>query len=130
MKIPKDRIAWLGAEALRRIIGAPLPDQKRFLLGECVQAYLPMDDQQQSEFQRLVTGEAYAGVRAVNTTWYEKGIEMGMEKGMAEGEDRGRRAMLRDMLEHRFGPVSQAVAERLQQLSREQLLNLGKSIFQ
>jgi len=34
MKIPKDRAAWLGAEALRRIQEAPLNDQQRFLLGE------------------------------------------------------------------------------------------------
>jgi hypothetical protein len=43
MRIPRDRVAWLGAEALRRIQEAPLTDQQRFLLGECVQAYLPLD---------------------------------------------------------------------------------------
>jgi hypothetical protein len=36
MRIPKDHVAWLGAEALRRIQAAPLTDQRRFLLGECV----------------------------------------------------------------------------------------------
>jgi hypothetical protein len=39
MKIPPDRVAWLGAGALRRITAAPLP-AVRFLLAECVQAYL------------------------------------------------------------------------------------------
>ena len=77
MKIPKDRIAWLGAEALRRITAAPMSDQKRFLLGECVQAYLPMDEEQQRVFEQLVTGEPYMGVQAMNMTSYEKGAEHG-----------------------------------------------------
>jgi hypothetical protein len=29
MKIPEERIAWLGAEALRRIQAAPVSDQER-----------------------------------------------------------------------------------------------------
>jgi hypothetical protein len=45
MKISPDQVAWLGAEALQRIGKAPLSDLQRFLLGECVQAYLPLDDQ-------------------------------------------------------------------------------------
>src|SRR6266481_2248257 len=67
MRIPPDRVAWLGAEALRRIQGAPLPDQSKFLLGECVQAYLPLDDAQQREFEKLVATPEYQGVRAMNT---------------------------------------------------------------
>src|SRR6266566_8453511 len=43
MKIPRERVAWLGAEALRRLKDAPLTEQRRYLLGECVQAYLPLD---------------------------------------------------------------------------------------
>jgi hypothetical protein len=54
MRIPRDRVARLGAEALRRISQAPLTDQQRFLLGECVQAYLPLEEEQQREFQKLV----------------------------------------------------------------------------
>jgi hypothetical protein len=42
MKVPKEKEAWLGAEALRRITEAPLNDQRRFLLGECVQANLSL----------------------------------------------------------------------------------------
>lgn len=42
MKISPDKVHWLGAEALRRISGAPLTEQQRYRLGECVQAYLPL----------------------------------------------------------------------------------------
>jgi hypothetical protein len=96
MKIPLERVAWLGAEALRRIQEAPLTDQKRFLLGECVQAYLPLDEAQQREFERLLATETYHGVQAMNKTWYEKGVEQGQamnttwyEKGLAQGIEQG-----------------------------------------
>jgi hypothetical protein len=68
MKIPSDQVAWLGAEALRRLAAAPLTEQQRFLLGECVQAYLPLDEQQQEKFEKLLQSEAYSGVRAMNQT--------------------------------------------------------------
>src|SRR5262245_47562522 len=38
MRISPDRVASLGAEALRRLKEAPLTDQQRFLLAECVEA--------------------------------------------------------------------------------------------
>ena len=43
MRVPEERQVWLGAEALRRISAAPLTEQHRYLLGECVQNYLPLD---------------------------------------------------------------------------------------
>jgi hypothetical protein len=130
MRIPKDRAAWLGAEALRRITEAPLPDQKRFLLGECVQAYLPLDEEQQQEFQRLVTGEPYRGVQAMNTTWFEKGLEKGRQEGLEEGKVEGRRQVLREQLEERFGPLSSSVLERLEQASVDHVKALGKMLLQ
>jgi hypothetical protein len=116
MKIPKDRAAWLGAEALRRIQAAPLSDQQRFLLGECVQAYLPLDEAQQREFERLVAAEPYGGVQAMNTTWFEKGIE------------KGRRLALRELLEAQFGPLSSTVLAQLEQLPLERLPPLQKAL--
>jgi hypothetical protein len=112
MKIPADRVAWLGAEALRRIVEAPLPDQKRFLLGECVQAYLPLDEQQKQEFERLVTGE-YGGVQSMNQTMFEKGQERGAEQTLRDN--------LREVLEERFGVLPALVLEKLKQLPVHEL---------
>ena len=125
MKIPKGRAAWLGAEALRRIAEAPVTDQKRFLLAECVQAYLPLDEEQQREFERIVQAPPYGGVKAMNTTWYEKGmekgIETGLEKGIEKGIEKERRRTLVDLLEGQFGPLESSVLEMLDQTSSEQL---------
>jgi hypothetical protein len=132
MRIPADRAAWLGAEALRRIQGAPMTEQQRFLLGECVQAYLPLDEVQQREFEKLVATERYQGVRAMNTTVYEKGREEGLEKGREEGREEGRekgqRELLREQLEERFGSLSAAASKQLDSLPGESLRVLGKKL--
>jgi len=120
MKIPKERIAWLGAEALRRLKDAPVNDQQRFLLGECVQAYLPLGEEQQREFEGLVAGEPYQGVQALNTTWYEKGLE--------EGRLRGRQELLRDLLVDSFGPLSPSVLDRIGQLTEDQIAEARKAL--
>ena len=140
MKIPKEQVAWLGAEALRRIQTAPLSDQQRFLLGECVQAYLPLNDEQQRQFERLLASEAYSGVQAMNTTSYEKGLQKGLEKaqamnttwyekGLEKGLEKGQRELLRDLLETKFAPLSASVLERLDRLPAERVRALGKAIL-
>ena len=116
MRIPEGQAAWLGAEALRRLQEAPLTDQQRFLLTECVQAYLPLDEPQQRELERLVATERYQGVKAMNTTWFEKGIE------------KERRDTLQELLEERFGPLSPEVLSKLQQLPVERLRPLQKAV--
>src|ERR1019366_6280098 len=80
MKMPRDQAALLGADALKRISEAPLSDQKRYLLSECVQAYLPMDETQEHEIKKLLATEKYSGVRAMNKTWFEEAEEKGIEK--------------------------------------------------
>jgi hypothetical protein len=145
MRIPPERVAWLGAEALRRIQAAPLSDQQRFLLGECVQAYLPLDEAQHREFERLVATESYQGVQAMNVTVYEKGMEKGtkkgMEKGMKEGIEQGiekgiekgieqeRRASVRELLAEQFGSLSPAVLRKLDELSLDRLQVLRTAIL-
>lgn len=131
MRIPPAQVAWLGAEALRRLQAAPLSDQRRFLLGECVQAYLPLDEAQQREFERLLTTGQYQGARAMNITPYEKGLEQGLaqgrEQGLAKGIEQERRESLRELLEEKFGPLSPAVLEALAQLPAERLLPMRKA---
>jgi hypothetical protein len=121
MRIPADRAAWLGAEALRRIQTAPLSDQQRFLLGECVQAYLPLNEEQRDEFQRLVTTEPYQEVRKMNTTWFEKGVEKGVETE--------RRALLRELLEVRFGPLTPALLRAVEHLPAERLQSVRQAAW-
>jgi hypothetical protein len=125
MRIPKGQEAWLGAEALRRLRDAPVTDQQRFYLAECVQAYLPLDAAQQEEFERMMTSEPYKGVQAMRATWFEQGEA----KGEARGMERGQRAILALQLEERFGPLRPQVRQRLEALSAEQLAELARGLL-
>jgi hypothetical protein len=141
MRIPKDRVAWLGAEALRQLLAATITERQRFLLAECVRAYLPMDDQQRQEYDQLLEAEPYAGVKAMNKTVYEqgiekgiekgleKGLEKGMEKGMERGEAKARREILRELAADRFGPLSAEAIARIDSLPPERLPALVKSVY-
>jgi hypothetical protein len=86
---------------------------------------LPLEEAQQREFERLVGSEAYHGVQAMNTTWYEKGLEQGLVKG----QEKGRREMLRELLEERFGPLPAPAVERLEQLPAERLKTLSRAVL-
>ena len=117
MRKPPDRAAWVGGEGLRRIADSPLPDQQRFLLAECVQAYIDLDEPQRREFQRMVAGEPYQGVRAMNKTWFEM------------GEEEGRRKVLRQLLQERFGPLPPVAQQRLTEWPAERLEPLVTAVI-
>lgn len=82
MRIPKDRTAWLGAEALKRLASAPLDDQQRFILCEFVRAYLPLTAEQERELDGLLQTETYSEVKAMNVTVFEKGELNGLISGL------------------------------------------------
>lgn len=124
MRIPPDRIAWLGAEALRRLGGAPLSGQERFLLAECVQAYLPLNEAQQQEYDRLLQNEPFAEVRAMNKTVYEQGHEKGHEKGQLSSK----REDVLILLEGRFGAVPEELRVHVDSLSLAALTELMRRI--
>jgi hypothetical protein len=125
MKIPKDQIAPLGMEAMRRIVGAPLSEQKRFLLWNCLEAYLPIGQNILDEFDKLLNTERYSGAKAMNKTTYERGEEAGEKKG----EEKARRDVCREIMEDRFGPLPTKVTERLQQMSLVDLIPLCKAVL-
>jgi hypothetical protein len=124
MRKPHERAAWVGGEGLRRIAEAPLTDQQRFLLAECMQGYLDLDEEQRREFENLVSGKPYEGLRAMNKTVYEQGMEKGMEKGL----DQGQRRVLGELLQERFGPLPAAVQQRLAEWPAERLPTLVRAV--
>ena len=125
MNIPEESIAWVGAEALRKISQAPLQTHERFLLGECVRAYLPMGPEHRAEYDKLLATETFVGVKAMNKTIYEEGIEEGMERGMEQE--------LLDcainVLEGRFGPLPAKILADLKSRSRQELRSMITNSF-
>jgi len=141
MKLPKDKAAEYGAEALRRLSEAgSLNEQQRYLLGDCVEAYLPIEQEHLDRFDAIIEQNSTEGVRAMNKTRYEraieaglaKGIEQGIEQGIERGLDRGRRAALVEVLEAlldtKFGPLAPGVLDRLRGIPDDRLLALVKRV--
>lgn len=82
MRMRDNRAADLGAEALQRLTEALLTNNQRLLLGDCVQAYLPLDEAQSVEFERILLRPEYEGARAMNKTSFDLGHEISIERGM------------------------------------------------
>src|SRR5687768_4435762 len=75
MRIDREHVAWLGVEALRRLANAPLTEQNRFLLGECVESYLSLDEQQRQEYEQMIKSTTDTGLQAMNKTIADKARE-------------------------------------------------------
>jgi len=113
MRVAPDREAELKADALQRIFESDLPEFQRYLLVECVEAYLPLAGPQADEFDRRLLTPKYGGAMKVGKTSREIGVE--------EGE----RSMLIRTLRRRFGAIPPNVIERLQTMNPDELLDLN-----
>jgi len=111
----------VGAEALRKISQAPLQTHERFLLGECVRAYLPMGPEHRAEYDKLLATETFIGVKAMNKTIYEEGIEEGMERELLD--------FAVNVLEDRFGPMPAKILADLKSRSRQELRSMITNSF-
>ncbi len=126
MKTPRRRRPRLKAEALQRLAGCGENEYRKFLLAECVQAYLPLDQpRDRRECEQLLKTSEYREVQVMATTWFEQGIQEGRQQGRQEE----RRAILAVLLEERFGPLSQSVREKLQNWPADRVGELIRKVL-
>lgn len=130
----------LGATAIRRLAEGEMNEYQRFLLMDCLQAYLPLDAEGRAEYERILSTEPYSKVIAMNKTPYdlgmeqgiERGIERGIEKGIEQGIEKGAEKALRDVaiafLESKFRSVPTEIMEKVERLSRAELRELTLKI--
>ena len=90
MKIPEDQKPIHKLNALKKIVTSPINDAKRFLLCECVEAYLPLEGPHLAEYYQQLATKKYKEVIMVGQTTFEKGIEKGLEQGLLKGREEGR----------------------------------------
>jgi hypothetical protein len=122
MRHDPSRAARLAAEALLRVAALPGPtDQGKYLLAECMQAYLVRDPAQRLDLNRVMVEPRYKEVRNMVKTFGEEAMELGIEKG--------RRRMLLEQLEDRFGPVPEEVKRRIEDLPAERLRELARAVL-
>jgi hypothetical protein len=113
MRIPPGTAGRLGEEALRRLSRSPLNEQQRFLLAECLDAYIPLDETGRQLFERIKRGETDREIGQMNKTTYDQGAEAGRLAALFE--------VVEAQLEKKFGPVSGEAVERLRQKSADEL---------
>jgi Domain of unknown function (DUF4351) len=136
MKIEKERMRDLGDEALRRIGMAPLTEYQRFLLGACVDKYLPLDEAGRAQFEQSIA-TADEGVRTMTKGFIERAYDQGAEEGAQKGRQEGRNAglqegqmnLIRAQLERKFGALPERFVERLKQLSPDKLVSVGINVM-
>lgn len=129
MNIPDNQIIHVGAEALLKIVQANITDQERFLLAECISAYLPLVDKDRKLFVETIGRPRYDGVKAMNLTMHDLGIIEGRKIGMQEGRQEGHFEVLLRLLTKKFGPLPERVMLDLRQKSTDQLLELSEKIL-
>ena len=117
MQVPNDRKIELAAEALERIVHCPENSYRKTLLGECVSAYLPLDDEQQDQFENMVRHHPDAGVQAMQLGFLD---HVKLE---------GQRELLCKQLEVRFGPLPSSVVARLDAWPGERLTELAGALL-
>lgn len=114
MRFPPERAAELKALALQRVATGGQNEARRALLVECIEAYLPLEGEQQQRFEELLATETYQEAHSMAVTTFEKGMEQGT------------RRLVQQQLTTRFGPLSEAAREQLGRLTLEQLEQLGQ----
>ena len=120
IRAPRHQREVLAAEALRRIEESNLDLAKKYLLGDCIKAYAPLTNEQWEAFDLLIRTPPYQGVQKMMKTWKEEGIEIGREQG--------RRQLVLEQIEERFGPVSPTVRSQIELLEGEKLRQIGKAL--
>ncbi len=122
LSVPEHRI-----ECLRRVGRAAVDDARKFLLMNIVETYVQLDEAAQGEYETLLAAEPNREVQAMEMTWADTLEARGMEKGMEKGRLEGMRALVADLLERQFGPLSEETKGRLDAIaSAEELFRLNQ----
>lgn len=107
-----------------------LTDKQRFLLVSLVETYIQLDDAAQEEYQALLADQGHEEVAAMEMTWAGKIAHEARETALQEGREEGKRDLLLEQLEHRFGRLPRATVNRVNALtSSEELSRLAARVL-
>jgi hypothetical protein len=121
--------AELKLECLRRIARSDVTGLRKQILGDWVETYVQLSEQDAIELQRLLELEGNEEVKRMELTWLgkaeaqgiEKGRKEGMEKGIAQGAEAATRQAVERMrrvvfqhIEQRFGAVPARLRQKVE----------------
>lgn len=99
---------------LRSIARADLDEARRFLLANCVETYLQLEDDEQAEYERLRDGDDDVEVREMEMTWAERMEKEYTERGVARGQLAGMRRLVLHLAERRWGGLDESARRRVE----------------
>ena len=113
---------------------ADLTDKQRFLLVNLVETYIQLDEAEQGEYKALLAEKGHERVATMEMTWADRlrqeGRQEARESALQEGVEKGKRELLLDLLEHRFGRLPKATVNRVNALtSSEELSRLAARVL-
>ncbi len=120
MRVPAERRLQLGQEAWRRLVQCQESVRRRYLLCECVAAYLPQNPEQRQELKEILLRGPEPGVLGMMTIFDE--IQM-------EWLQKGQREMLQTMLEKKFGSLSETARQRLASVPPDKLTEMAVAVM-
>ncbi len=137
MKIPRGRAAELGRQALLRLQSSDLAEQKKYLLEECVEAYLPVAADEMAVIRDTIRKTSGETIVTRNLTSYDLGLaagrqegrEQGLEQGLEEGIRIGLIETAEALLDTKFGLLSESTLAALRGKSTVELRALVKAVF-
>ena len=98
---------------LTPITKADLTDRQRVLLVNCIETYVDLNDAAQREYEALLAEEGNEEVATMEMTWADRIAH----DARVQGWEEGRRDLLLEQLERRFGPLPARTVERVRALS-------------
>jgi flagellar biosynthesis/type III secretory pathway protein FliH len=113
------------AAAVRGLVALEPDPERQLKYVDFVDIYANLSDAERDQYQRDYPEETKAMVSfqsRFEQRGIERGIQQGLEQGLERGIQRGEAAVLLAQIEAKFGPLSDAVRERIEQADAETLL--------
>ena len=137
MKEPEWPRSRLKLQLMLGIARADVNEAQRFLLFNCVETYLQLNDEETLEYQALLARETAQEVVEMEMTWadrmraegHDKGHSEGRREGHREGRREGTRAILYRQIEQRFGHLPKETRNRIEALESDEILKIADRIL-
>ena len=122
--------AELKAACLHRIAEAPVSEDRRFLLVDCVATYLELTPEEISEYATSGIGGGKPAMRLTEMSWGDRLRAEGWREGRREGVEHGARKVLLRLLTQRFGRLPVGVRRRVEEIdSVDRLIRLAERVL-
>jgi hypothetical protein len=116
--------ARLKLDCLLKVAEAPLDDEGRLELANCIETYVQLSPGEAEELAAL------GSLKDRETKLMSTSLFTWTDRLLVEGEKQGMRRLLLDILQERFGPVSDDVRQRIEKIrSEDHLSRLAKKVL-